>query len=160
MGSSSLDTMRNIGETLALLTLTVSSSSACLAFTPKPPLPTTSRPSTTTTTPFKPSCQCGLVKGRKRIVGGQLADKNEYPWLVRPVRKKYYFPFCGGSLISSNTVLTAAHCKGVSVTQFRVHVGEHDVRKNDGEMKIDVSEWINHPRYENKTLNFDFAVLR
>ena len=92
-------------------------------------------------------------------MGGQPADKNEYSWLVGLVSKISNSPFCGGSLISSNTVLTAAHCK-VSVNLFRVHVGEHDVTKSDGEMKIDASEWINHPRYDAPTSNFDFAVLR
>ena len=47
-----------------------------------------------------------------RIIGGNLAANNSYPWMVallRSVESTYRFT-CGGSIISSNWVLTAAHC--------------------------------------------------
>ena len=68
-------------------------------------------------------------------------------------------PFCGETLISSNTVLTAAHCK-TSVSQFRVVVGEHDVTRGDGEQQITPSEWINHPKYSSDAEDYDFAIIR
>ena len=37
--------------------------------------------------------------------------KGEFPWQVRFRRKgESYDTFCGGSIIDSETVLTAAHC--------------------------------------------------
>ena len=52
---------------------------------------------------------------KMRIINGTETVKNEFPWQVGlivhdelGVRIKY--PVCGGSIISSNTILTAAHC--------------------------------------------------
>ena len=49
-------------------------------------------------------------EGNDRIVGGEKAEKNEFPWLVALVMKGTRIPFCGGSLINSRYILTAAHC--------------------------------------------------
>ncbi|CAB0044491.1 unnamed protein product [Trichogramma brassicae] len=43
-----------------------------------------------------------------RIVGGENAVPREFPWLVSITRKGGHF--CGGSIINSKFVLTAAHC--------------------------------------------------
>ena len=95
-------------------------------------------------------------------MGGQPAEKNEYSWLVALAFKFSDSPFCGGSLISSNTVLTAAHCEEAPAF-FRVHIAEHDVTTNDGEMRIDVTQWISHPGYDAFSANsydLDFAIVR
>ena len=62
-------------------------------------------------------CDCGIVPDQlinnyHRIVGGTEADINEFPWTVglyTHYRCKG-LPVCGGSLISTQHVLTAAHC--------------------------------------------------
>ena len=44
------------------------------------------------------------------IAGGQsVRNAEKYPWLVS-IRTKTGFHFCGGSLLNSRWVLTAAHC--------------------------------------------------
>ena len=56
-------------------------------------------------------------------MGGEDADKGELPWQVGLVLNSGSGPFCGGMLLSSDTVLTAAHCKqGVTsdVSNFKV----------------------------------------
>jgi len=67
--------------------------------------------------------------------------------------------FLGGTLISSITVLTAAHCK-TSTFLFQVVVGEHDVTRNDGEQRISPAQWIDHPSYNSNNNDNDFALIR
>merc|ERR1719206_583179 len=141
--------------------LVLSGSMGCIVFVP-PPRPPTSTPTTqpaTTSASTEASCVCGVPNSNdRRIVGGQPAEKNEYPWLVRLVRR-WGTPLCGGSLISSNTVLTAAHCYRDPST-IRAVVQDHDVTQDDGEIKIDVSLFITHPNYDSSTNQFDFAIVR
>ena len=47
-----------------------------------------------------------------RIVGGDEAAENQWPWIVALFIDDAWF--CGGSLISENWVMTAAHCVEVS----------------------------------------------
>lgn len=62
-------------------------------------------------------CQCGLSNGKgvqdapiHRVINGQEALPNEFPWQVALVRAGGHTPICGGSIISDRHVLTAAHC--------------------------------------------------
>merc|ERR1712004_844200 len=95
-----------MGQAWLLLCLWLTITQACLR-PPPPPPPPTSAPTTATSS----NCRCGERKVvRTRIVGGQNAQKNEYPWQVGLVSNWGSTPFCGGSLISSTTIVTAAHC--------------------------------------------------
>ena len=56
----------------------------------------------------KPSCKCGVSSRiHRKIVGCEPTKKNEFPWQLALVRKIKFRPFCSGTLLSSNTVLTA-----------------------------------------------------
>ncbi|RWR99978.1 peptidase S1 and S6 chymotrypsin/Hap-like protein, partial [Dinothrombium tinctorium] len=48
------------------------------------------------------------MTGSFRIVGGNRARIGDYPWQVFILRNGQLH--CGGSIIASNWVLTAAHC--------------------------------------------------
>lgn len=66
------------------------------------------------------------TRGREgRIYGGKLAEPGQFPHQVslQTVRN---FHFCGGSILSANWVLTAAHCTfAESPDNFIVASGSH-----------------------------------
>ena len=108
-------------------------------------------------------CQCGVgsISTRprnKEIVGGEDAAPGEFPWQVGLVYSEGSFPFCGGSLLSSRTVLTAAHCER-DVDNFLVLVGEYDLSHPTGEY-VRASAWINHPDWDSATYDNDFAIIQ
>lgn len=62
---------------------------------------------------------CGVSKVKlfdKRIIGGQEAERGEWPWQVSLVKESYSYygrrfsHSCGGTLIAPQWVLSAAHC--------------------------------------------------
>ncbi|XP_071514799.1 chymotrypsin-like elastase family member 2A [Panulirus ornatus] len=72
---------------------------------------------------------CG--RRNSRIYNGEETEPNEYPWQVWLVTlwTDRRAASCGGSIISSQWVMTAAHClsrSNIPVTIIRVTVGAHD----------------------------------
>lgn len=102
--------------------------------------------------------ECGIPNGRSRIVGGQEADINEYPWMVTVLSKSSGgTELCGGSIISPNYILTAAHCVTDSSKKVTIHVGGHDISNPiPGSYSIEGKKTIMHPEY--KTSNLIFAT--
>merc|ERR1712126_69134 len=127
---------------------------------------TAAEPETTTTagtaaptTSGSSTCSCGQVNRGTRIVGGQETEVNEYPWQVGLVSGSGTRPWCGGSLISNQHVLTAAHCTaGGSTSSIRVLVGEHDTSDSDANI-VTISAINDHPNYNSGTLDNDYSIL-
>ncbi|KAM9513273.1 LOW QUALITY PROTEIN: chymotrypsin-like protease CTRL-1 [Salvelinus alpinus] len=98
------------------------------------------------------------VSGLK-IVNGQNAVSGSWPWQVS-LQDASGFHFCGGSLISQNWVVTAAHCR---VTPGRHHVilGEHDRQSNAEPIQVkSISRAITHPYYNSQNFNNDVTLLK
>jgi trypsin len=98
-----------------------------------------------------------------KIVGGYEAQPGAWPWMVGLVYSAaptvYDGQYCGGVLISSRWVLTAAHCvKGESISDFYVVSGVHDLSTDTGS-KLGVKQIIQHPEYNSYKNNYDFALL-
>ncbi|XP_068231253.1 transmembrane protease serine 9-like [Palaemon carinicauda] len=119
---------------------------------------------TTTTTSPPPSgtCNCGRRNSITRIVGGETTTMHEYPWQVGLTSASR--PYCGGSIISNQWILTAAHCvEGDSASSVKVLIGEHNwgtTTETSVTEKRDVSQIIVHPQYSSKTFDNDMALLK
>jgi len=109
-------------------------------------------------------CRCGVanfVNHTHRIVGGNETEKNEFPWQVMLWMSSVPVPYCGGSILSKKTILTAAHCVATwGVENITVVVGEHDWTVDDGEKRMNVCDKVIHPNYGSRsTWDYDFAIL-
>jgi trypsin len=93
----------------------------------------------------------------KQIVGGTAAAAGEFPYIVSLSRSGSHF--CGGSLIDSTTVVTAAHCStGVTASSVRVRAGS--LQWASGGTQVGVSRITYHPSFSSSTLNNDVAVWK
>ncbi|RHY22005.1 hypothetical protein DYB32_009647 [Aphanomyces invadans] len=91
------------------------------------------------------------------IIGGHEAQVGQHRYLAGLKRSVMSTSSCGGSLIASNIILTAAHCTGKGLN-FAV-VGTHYLSgSSDGELAAIIKE-IPHPQYSDATEGYDVAIL-
>ena len=98
-----------------------------------------------------------------RIYRGGNSTKNEYPWQAYLDIKldDGNRTYCGGSLISNQHILTAAHCtEDTSVAGIHVLLGEHDISETR-EFAVPISKITDHPdySYDGHHLYNDLSIL-
>ncbi|XP_015790910.1 transmembrane protease serine 9 [Tetranychus urticae] len=78
-------------------------------------------------------CYCGTENIDQRIVGGhEVNPKHRYPWMVAFLKLNGE-PFCGGTVITNQYILTAAHCFDNSSSPaynprtVKLAIGAHDL---------------------------------
>jgi secreted trypsin-like serine protease len=96
-----------------------------------------------------------------RIVGGKEAVKYSWPWQVQVRNSGSHY--CGASLLSSNWILSAAHCfRGVSPSSFSFRLGRHTKSGTNEpyEQTVTAATVVIHESYSPLTTNNDVAVIR
>jgi secreted trypsin-like serine protease len=100
---------------------------------------------------------CGIAELHKsQIIGGEEVWPGKWPWVVYVLSKN---AACGGTLISDQWVLTAAHCR--LSTETKCVLGSFDRSKfEDTTVTANVIQVIVHPNYNEDTLEDDIALLK
>ncbi|XP_067419602.1 serine protease 27-like, partial [Emydura macquarii macquarii] len=96
-----------------------------------------------------------------RIIGGQDAQENEWPWQVSIQENGDHV--CGGSLISAQWVVSAAHCFDPSVphSQYCLVLGANQLLNPSlNQVESEVKQIIPHPDYQTRTHVADIALVK
>merc|ERR1711910_280769 len=109
----------------------------------------------------QPKAACGIegpaIK-EGRIVGGVEATEHAWPWQVALFIDNAWF--CGGSIISENYVMTAAHCAD-GASYFDIMAGAHNVRASSEPHRVEITSYNGwtHPNWDHNTLANDIALI-
>uniref|UniRef100_A0A182IWH0 Uncharacterized protein n=1 Tax=Anopheles atroparvus TaxID=41427 RepID=A0A182IWH0_ANOAO len=99
------------------------------------------------------------------IVGGEEAKYGEFPHHAllgypNPERKGDFTFSCGGTLISDQHVMTAAHCFSHGDPEI-VRLGEYDAKSSTGEeYDVNIAAIRKHPDYKNSRAYHDIALVK
>ncbi|XP_060132124.1 chymotrypsin-C-like [Zootoca vivipara] len=96
------------------------------------------------------------------VVGGEDTRPHSWPWQVSLQYKKngVWAHTCGGTLIESNWVLTAAHCISSGRT-YRVLLGKHNLKEEEaGSVAVAVEKSIVHEKWNSFLIINDIALLK
>ncbi|EPY85068.1 chymotrypsinogen B precursor [Camelus ferus] len=110
------------------------------------------------------SFSCGVptiqpvLSGLSRIINGEDAVPGSWPWQVS-LQDSTGFHFCGGSLISEDWVVTAAHC-GVTTSDVVV-AGEFDQGSDAEDIQVlTIAKVFKNPNFSLLTVLNDITLLK
>ncbi|XP_076839101.1 transmembrane protease serine 3 isoform X2 [Brachyhypopomus gauderio] len=103
---------------------------------------------------------CGTRPGlRARIVGGNLSTSEQFPWQASLQYQNQYL--CGGTLITNQWIVTAAHCvygfANPSLWSVRVGISEQPV---SGAGDLAVATILYHGMYHLESVQYDIALVK
>ncbi|XP_016942386.2 brachyurin [Drosophila suzukii] len=101
------------------------------------------------------SSEAAAIQGR--IISGTKAKLGQFPWQVILKRDEWDDLLCGGSIISSTCVLTAAHCTVGQASVFLIF-GSVELN-NENAQSMTSTNIIVHPNY-NENLNNDVSLIK
>jgi len=98
-----------------------------------------------------------------RVTDGLPSDQGEWPWIAALMNNGRQF--CGGSLIDSKHILTAAHCVAhmsrYDVANLKVRLGEWKIKQR-GETELfetKAARVVRHKEFTQQTLHKDVAII-
>lgn len=111
-----------------------------------------------------PSCECG-IKGQNRVVGGDPTGLTEWPWqasLIDVSQSTVGSQYCGGTLISSSWIVTAAHCTYRRAAEdIAIVIGRHSLDKvSPTSQTRRISRIVQHPAFNRRTVDNDISLLQ
>ncbi len=107
------------------------------------------------------SCGCSRQPGMlTKIFGGESAPENTWGWIVSLRSRSRHF--CSGSILNEWHIITAAHCltkRMHSLSTITVCAGTHRFSGICSQNRS-AQHVINHPAYNNRTMENDIALIR
>jgi len=105
-------------------------------------------------------CGCSIKQAiLAKIMGGKAVRTRSWGWLVSLTRYSDHEHFCGGSILSSSWVLTAAHCvSDMNASDIIINAGSNKL--NQSTQKRRVAKIVSHPYYNPDTYVNDIALIQ
>uniref|UniRef100_A0A8C5I2N2 Transmembrane serine protease 3a n=1 Tax=Gouania willdenowi TaxID=441366 RepID=A0A8C5I2N2_GOUWI len=102
------------------------------------------------------SSECGSrPQYSRRIVGGNVSKEGQFPWQASLHFRNEHL--CGGSIITSQWIITAAHCVyGPKLLLFLLKSNQ----PGHSAQSLAVKTIIYHARYRPRTLDYDIALMK